>query len=277
MTEEDSTEIFLSNVEPNDFARFCEYAYTGDYFVINEHFPLPTRVGTNLERKLEHEEQKMDGIDTNFSSISNPEYERAHATIGACNISTIYPKVDRSWRPPPDLTSPPLRFKRTERPRDRDGKSMKFAASSFKNEEQTLQLRHSRTYITFLQRNPNFDKSYTESFLAHARLYVFAHTYHVDLLRAVILGKLKQMFNGALLLSQLEAGSQTHLAMFAALVEYTYANTADNPNNPDPLRALVVDYAFADIKRLKVNDAFMELLGKGGSFTSALVRKTWKC
>ena len=102
MTEEDSTEIFLSNVEPNDFARFCEYAYTGDYFVINEHFPLPTRVGTNLERKLEHEEQKMDGIDTNFSSISNPEYERAHATIGACQHasvcrSTTFTSAGRCW------------------------------------------------------------------------------------------------------------------------------------------------------------------------------------
>jgi len=276
-TGESTAEVFLSNVEPDDFARFCEYAYTGNYFVINEHFPLPTRVATKPEGKLEHGEQKMDGIGTNFSSILIPEYERAHATIGACNISTIYARVDRNYRPQPDLTSPPLNFKRTERPRDRDGKSLKFASSSFKNEEQTLQLRHLRTYITFLQRDPNFDKSYTESFLAHARLYVFAHTYHIDLLRAVILGKLKQMFNGALLLSKPEARSETHLAMFAALVEYTFANTVELPNNPDPLRALVVDYAFADIKRLKTNDAFMELLGKGGSFTSALVRKTWKC
>lgn len=109
---------------------------------------------------------------------------------------------------------------------------------------------------------PNHD--YTEVFLSHARIYVFADCYGIVALQNLALCKLRQ---GLMRYTLHEEGP----LVIARLVEYCFGNTADKGGQRDPLRTLVCTYVACKVEDLWKNDYFQELMDTVSEFPRRLV------
>ena len=113
------------------------------------------------------------------------------------------------------------------------------------------------------RKNAESCEDYTEVFLSHARLYVFAEKYDVHELRYVALQKLQRTLAGFSLYKQRTGDIST-------LARYVYENTAERKAKADELRSLVVHYVACNIETLAKDELFRSLL-KEGSITGDLV------
>ena len=101
--------------------------------------------------------------------------------------------------------------------------------------------------------NPSPEEDYTEVFLSHAQLYVFAEKYDMQTLKILALENL-----------------QTALAIFTLheqrtgdiikLLRYVYANTSEPSDGVEDLRTLLRDYVGYEMDILMKNDEFRELM-----------------
>lgn len=103
------------------------------------------------------------------------------------------------------------------------------------------------------------DDDYTDVFLAHARVYIFAEYHDIDDLKRLSLENLSQ------LLAQFQVFNHT-AQEFVELAKFTF----DNPvANHDELKAIVVLFSACNIKCLNRNEDFKKLLSSPG-FASQL-------
>lgn len=108
------------------------------------------------------------------------------------------------------------------------------------------------------------DEDYTDVFLSHAQMYVFADYHGIVVLQNLALGKLRQALMGYTLYEQ---GSPDIIQ----LVEYCFRNTVDKGGQRDPLRTLVCTYTACKVEDLWKNDEFQELMDTLNEFPRALL------
>ncbi|KXT13982.1 hypothetical protein AC579_8848 [Pseudocercospora musae] len=92
-------------------------------------------------------------------------------------------------------------------------------------------------------------EDYSDVFVSHAKMYVFADTYDIEELRLLSLHKLHQALACFTLY-------QARVADIASLLQYTYENTTERKGAIDDLRALVVSYVCCFVEMLLGDDMF---------------------
>lgn len=107
-------------------------------------------------------------------------------------------------------------------------------------------------------------EDYTEVFLCHARLYVFAEKFDIGSLKTLSLHKLHRTLAEFTLYSD-------RTEDIANLLRYSYSNTPDRSESIDALRSLVIHYAVCVIEGLARSVEFQSFLEGGGSFARDLV------
>ncbi|KAJ0337273.1 hypothetical protein COL154_013406 [Colletotrichum chrysophilum] len=105
---------------------------------------------------------------------------------------------------------------------------------------------------------------YTDVFLGHAQVYVFADCYGIATLRALSLGKLRKTLE---IFTLYQAGVQDVIR----LIRYCYQNTADKVNEEDELRTLVNMYTACKVETLWEDEEFAGLVETNGEYAKGLV------
>lgn len=129
-----------------------------------------------------------------------------------------------------------------------------------------MQSKKSKLWDSFHSRTDNISKSafqprkncescedYTEVFLCHARLYVFADKYDIGPLKGLSLDKLQRTLAEFTLYNN-------RVKDIVDLVRYSYSNTTDYSGSIDGLRSLVIHYAACVVENLARNNDFRSLL-----------------
>ena len=110
------------------------------------------------------------------------------------------------------------------------------------------------------------EEDYTPVFLGHARLYVFADKYGISILRALSLDKLHRTLTYFTLFSE-------RIGDILALARYAYKNTPNYENEVvDDLRRLVTQYIVCQFWAFENTDEFYSLLEEGGQ---PFIRDWW--
>ena len=105
--------------------------------------------------------------------------------------------------------------------------------------------------------NLSANENYTEVFLSHARLYVFAEKYDIQLLAKLAL---KNLHDTLALYTLHRERSQD----IVDLLGYVYANTSELPWSQENLRTVLKDYIGREMNTLMRSKEFRELIIKNG-------------
>jgi hypothetical protein len=269
MAEAQTQSATLEDIEEEDFVRFCQFAYTGDYST------PPFKV----------EEAVMgngDAPDIGFGTSPRPR-----STPRKCSPEPVH-KVSG-----PDRGNPPSWTSSTKVKKSYKQKNSKqfwadtptskwdswgidlFGETSHKPtslwgafEDKTFCKELPRqAFLDSCEPVSNDDESqnFTPVFLAHARLYVFADRYLIKPLRQLVLHKLQQ----TLVVFELYP---ERIGDILELVRYTYSDNNTSSDGVDELRGLVAVYVAANLDKMKRSDCFVDLLEEGGGF----VRNFWR-
>ncbi|KAK0369162.1 hypothetical protein CLIM01_13479 [Colletotrichum limetticola] len=117
--------------------------------------------------------------------------------------------------------------------------------------------------VTIVRQNEAND-DYTDVFLGHAQVYVFAECYGVEGLQTLSLGKLRRVLESFALF-------KTGIKDVLRLIRYCYDNTAGGTNE-DRLRRLVTMYTACNVETLWEDEEFADLVETNGEFAKGLVR-----
>ena len=111
--------------------------------------------------------------------------------------------------------------------------------------------------------NQTSEDIFAPVFLAHARLYCFAHVRLIKPLEVLVLGKLHKTLMEFKLFSE-RVGDVLELARYV----YSNANTPDRTldGKIDDLRQLVVEYIACEIDTIGQSKGFTELMEEGVEF-----------
>ncbi|KAF2787532.1 hypothetical protein K505DRAFT_287764 [Melanomma pulvis-pyrius CBS 109.77] len=249
----------LEDVEVDDFIRFCEYAYRGDYTVPSwEELPPESSFPSG----------------TNQQNISDDGW-------GTWAPGPKKKKKGTKWRAAfPDPEPPPMDMDHP--PHSADMEDEPLVAVPEPAYEVMLpsrtQLRaqfNSRRYLDdggpkalilqHFEPKPNsaVDQNFTPVLLAHARLYCFAHLRLIAPLKALTLDKLHKTLMAFKLYTK-------RVGDIIELTRYAYSNP-DLPDRSDDgalddLRKLVVEYIVCEIDTIGNCVEFVKFLEEGGEF-----------
>ncbi|KAH8126068.1 hypothetical protein FP744_10005018 [Trichoderma asperellum] len=107
--------------------------------------------------------------------------------------------------------------------------------------------------------------NYTDVFLSHARMYVFADYYGIDRLKSLALNKLCR----ALTPFNLQAESYGDII---PLVRYSFENTVDKGEQRDRLRWLVCLYTACKVEDLWKDTEFIDIMKTLPDFSTGLIK-----
>ncbi|KAI9808038.1 MAG: hypothetical protein M1827_007544 [Pycnora praestabilis] len=221
----------LEEVDEGTFERFIEWAYKGYYTVAN--FELEASSPPPPFPCSEEECQKPEWIE------DPPADALPAAELTVEPISAMEPPTD--W----DLGS----FKKGKR-RNKT-KTRQELKESFIHHEHTV--RREMISIPHTRANQGVNEDYTEVFLSHARLYVFAEKYDIQSLKTLALEELHNTL-AIYTLYRRRTGD------IVALLRYVYANTGVG----EDLRTLLRDYIGYEMSVMMKDEEFKVLMVEDG-------------
>ena len=221
----------LEDVDEGTFVRFSQYAYTGDYIAAD-----PDII-------------RGDGETPPPPSPSEPD---------PCEPSVA--NDDESW----GYFSASKKNKKTGKLVPQASQSKKYGLwDNFKNASYAI----SPPFQP--RKNRESWEDYTEVFLCHAKLYVFADMYDIGPLRDLSLHKLQRTLAEFTLYDQ-------RVEDIVRLLRYSYSNTTHHPGSVDNLRSLVVHYSACVVDELWQSVEFQSLLEEMASFGRDLIKQMLK-
>ncbi|KAH7110581.1 hypothetical protein B0J11DRAFT_204713 [Dendryphion nanum] len=247
----------IEDVEVEDFIRFCEYAYRGDYTVPSweEIPPEPSSTSDQNEQKEEippepsstsdQNEQKKENDD--FDAILPSRKKKAKKGKSASSSSIIDPEYyGESIYEGRLVSRTALQTKFNNR---------NYLPDSSPND---LILQHFKA-----KSNSAVNQNFTPVLLAYARLYCFAHLRLIAPLKALTLDKLHKTLRDFKLYAK-------RIGDIIELARYVYANPnlpdRNNDGTLDNLKKLVVEYVVCNIDMIGKHDEFVAYLEEGGEF-----------
>lgn len=247
----------LEDIEPEDFARYLEYAYRYDYTV-------PTWVKDESNTIDSSERKSSANIIVNDSSYRylspplppSPGPEDIPPTAETpCEIIEDWPVQDEPTSPyygfSKKETTKPVEIRcATLRPRFDNRKYLS-------DDEPKAAMNKKFMPVT----NSTARQNFTPVFLAHARLYTFAGMRMVDPLKNLVLHKLHTTLLGFKLYHQ-RVGDVIELARYA----YEHGKDREDDGTMDELRTLVVEYIACELSTFGRHKAFLRLMEDGGEF-----------
>jgi hypothetical protein len=276
----------LEDIEEGTFVRFSQYAYTGDYSTpgpetSNDVAAAATANGaTNgVTNGMTNGATNGAGSDYDNAGTASAASQEYSETITATDLwggsyrakkkKKASTKKAFTWdefdKPPdtPTLDSPDdgsAEERRSEKARSKkarmwdefESKAYVTAAPAFKP-----------------RRNRDAAEDYTDVFLCHARLYVFAEKYDIAPLKRLALYKLQRTLVGFTLYSE-------RVGDVVELLRYSYVNTADMVGTPDDLRVLVIRYTGYVVEDLAQSPQFVALLEDVSQIGRDLMRQMLK-
>ncbi|KAG8530633.1 uncharacterized protein KY384_004671 [Bacidia gigantensis] len=218
MKEKDEGQAALPGVEAATFRRFCQWAYTGSYDC-----PAPCPVS----KKKEGDASNASIVAQEAASVDGESESRDQSLRKASGKSEKKKPKNTRWTP--------------------------SGLSRSSLHERFLRYWESREPQTVPQKKPNVECDYTEVFLAHAKLYVFAEEKDVPRLKTRALKGLHTNLCEFHL-------QRSRVGDFVSLLRYAYENTAQlRPEKPDDLRQLLAEYMSWQMEILMKNEEFRSL------------------
>ena len=243
MMEAQTKSATLEDVDEETFVRFCQFAYTGDYAVPG--FLTEEKSDTASDVQV-----ASDGQARSDSNIADPVPEPAPVEEPTPVEEIALEAVVDDW----GAWGKP---KKPKKPSKKVRLRQSFEERAYPLPES--QKRYLKECTPRVNGSP--DEDYTNVFLGHARLYIFAEKWGVDSLKALTLNKLHR----TLLTFNLYRG---RIGDIIKLVNYAYSE--DMPDHDD-LRPLVTHYVACEIDTIEASELFLCLLEDGGPF----VRDFW--
>lgn len=279
---------WLEDVDQHTFVRFSQYAYTGDY--------LPAEPEILLDSSMIETTHSVPG-----NATSTPDQDHNSQVLPPTpndyETSELHNETIVSEPDPPLAGFEPVmelritRFpKQSKKGKKKTGlysygeqqKEEAYAYDSEALEREVPQSKKSKLWEGFNDRvyvrpQPDFQprrnrescEDYTEVFLSHARLYVFAETYDIGPLKLLSIHKLQRTLTSFTLYRR-------RIGDIVDLMRYTYLNTADLSESADSLRVLVIHYAACFVEELAQSAQFQSLLEEVGQLARDLVGQMLK-
>lgn len=248
MKEAQDGHAAIDDVEADTFARFCEYLYTGEYTAADHTIVLHT-AATTLEEEDEKEDtsahqngMQVGLVDDELGLPPSSKKDRKRAN-NHWSSTTIHDALGTV--PSGHNTHPWNTFVARVWPREPTRPSPAFRANAGPCED------------------------YSEVFLSHARVYVFADRYDVGALRSLALHNLHK----ALINFTLHAESVPDIA---TLFRYVYQHTPEREGCIDQLRVLVIEYVACKVEQMVSNETFAAVLSAENSASVDLTKMILK-
>lgn len=112
--------------------------------------------------------------------------------------------------------------------------------------------------------NTHHEEDYSEVFLGHARLYVFADKYDIEKLKVLAMEELHATL-AVFSMYQQRTGD------IIALLRYIYANTAETKSGADDLRSLMTDYIETEVESLIGNKDLEGLMSEDATMLADIM------
>ena len=234
----------LKEVDEGTFVRFIQWAYSGYYDAGEFKIDEPDSAFSEEQMAGEPCVEELDRTDPTMMEEPNMRDESAW---GEQPETVAY---GFSW--------PPRNQKVTvERPHNNDGassRSRKALKKSFINRQPTV-----RQQAVNIPPRPNqaSNENYTEVFLSHARVYVFAEKYDIQLLKALALDELHGTLQNFSLYSE-------RTGDIIALLRYVYANTGEPVDGVEDMRIVLQQYIGFGMDTLMGDKDFEDLMIEDG-------------
>lgn len=278
---------WLEDVEESTFIRFSQYAYTGNYIAADPEILLDSSTIACTPSKLTPGCDFNEPVADAREEAPLPEYE-PFEPMGIppmdipldqqeldpeqeCNPEEVKePKNEDNWDLWGRRTKPKMEVKDwriEDKPKIR---KLVGAAKKKKGSKRSETKTSSVPEPSFNPRkNRESCEDYTEVFLCHARLYVFAEKYDIVPLRKLSVNRLHQTLCVFTLYKE-------RVGDIVALMRYSYAHTVHRSQPGDPLRSLLIHYAACVVEDLVPSSDFKGLLKEPGELASDLVAKMIK-
>lgn len=289
----------IEDIEPEAFARFAEYIYSGDYSVASpttddaeegqrssgsdeeslgekKHKSTSQR-GFRFRRwRLQSPEPRTESIDTvdEQQAVANPSEEvfeaeeaPAQAEGQAPDSPTDSVPPEAPYPPEPEPELPPS-LSEIASPRSPVSSDDSLSAPRRSRRSAHPLLAPHVPFQLDASPGPNEKPAmdYSPVFMCHAQVCLFAQEFIIPDLKALAVTKLSDSLNIFHCYSR-------RAADIARLIKYIYSNTPEDDSTPFSMREVVVHYASKNFKVLVSCNEFRELLAEGGSFVPDLCRK----
>jgi hypothetical protein len=232
------------DVDIDTFIRFSKFAYTGDY-----DDPEP-RVVVHCSDETSTGESELP-----FSNVSTTSLYTEDSYDGW--ESSASGKGEASGWSEPDYTISPLPYSIELRPRT--GKLWQDFAERYS----------SNTGRYYNPRHNGEDEDYTDVFLSHARMAVFADYHGISGLETLALKKLTSILASMMVF-------ETRVGDIAHLVSYVYENTIQLSNSPCGLRELVSRYSACQMEAFWQSAEFKKVFETYSDFSKDLTDQLLK-
>jgi hypothetical protein len=262
MQESETRCARIEDIRVDDFIRFCEYAYRGDY-TVPPWEELPPELNSTPGKNQQDED---DGSD-DWAQL--PKKKKAKQV----EVAPIWDEYPAAPEPPP-MENYPQDAQVYDEPSTQSAFKSQYEARNISRSPLRTQF-NSRNYLhdggpknLILQHfepksNSAAGQNFTPVLLAHARLYYFAHLRLIVPLKAITLHKLhKTLMNFRLYTKRV--GDIIELARTV----YLNLDLPDRSDDGtiDDLRRLVIEYIVCEIDTIGKCDEFVKYMEEGGEF-----------
>ncbi|EME77597.1 uncharacterized protein MYCFIDRAFT_72577 [Pseudocercospora fijiensis CIRAD86] len=251
MKEAKAGSASIVDVDEATFARVTEFMYTGDYSAADFSLILDAaginETGSAGPTEVQATEQVDSTVNADFQDPADSGFDDPIPSQDD-GWGGHYSRKKKKRRNAPAPYMDPV-VKPAENTTTRKSRAWQVFTS------RPSPIQSSRKLQPSCEPRPNKEpcEEYTDVFLSHAKLYVFADTYDIAGLRALSLHKLHKTLACFTLYDQ-------RVEDVAVLFQYTYNNTAEREGTLDPLRKLVVSYVCCHIEKILVCDTFRATL-----------------
>ena len=237
----------LEDVDAGTFARVSRWMYSGDYAAAEHTDPCDSPA---LETPRSF----------NFGSAANQTVPSV-GDSGRIATFSVFP----IGRNPTPGQIPHDQIPHDQIPHDIFGRPLlndkNDSQSSLKKKFNELQytVPDARSHIPPPRPNKVRSEDYTEVFLSHARIYIFAEKYDIQPLKTLAIQRLHQ----TLKVFKLYPGRVPDIT---SLIRYVYSNTQDSEDGSEPMRAMLLHYIGSEMEILAKSEELKKLIEEGGPF-----------
>lgn len=251
----------LEDVDEGTFKRFLEWAYKGYYKAADfedDRRKSPPPVPSNKEEAemTEWPEHAPEPVPDDIPVAEEPAVEEP--AVEEPTLEEMYAEEPPAEEPP--VEEPPAE-ECFEEPAWNWSKKTKTAKTSHELKLSFLRREYTvrREVISIPPARANRVKfeNYTEVFLSHARLYVFAEKYDIQALKTLALEELHNTL-------KIYTLHRRRTGDIISLLRYSYANTGMPARGGEDLRMLLRDYIGYEMKVLMMDEEFKDLMVEDG-------------
>ncbi|KAI9894747.1 MAG: hypothetical protein M1814_002104 [Vezdaea aestivalis] len=254
----------LEDVDQSTFSRFAQYIYTGDYDPAHPEMSPENSPTIKPDSTSSGGKSYQVDIDEQHPVTPVTPIEALEAPPPAPDVSRDW-NESHSWGFSTNVKKPKKnKFRNLNEPEEEP--EVKPLRSKKSIMWDRFEGRNPTTFTSTLpsRKNSNACENYTEVFLCHARLYVFADKYDIQPLRQLSLHKLHRTLVEFTLYSE-------RTGDVVELVRYSYSNTTETMSQCDDLTTLVIRYVACVVKDLAKDSEFRSLLREASSISEDLV------